>query len=66
VYCFPPECIGWKSAIQFQIVKDPRIFEKRHLNKIFILYANLIKHMVAITSAGNMTRNAEADYTIRG
>jgi hypothetical protein len=34
-----------------QIVKEPRIFVKRHLNKIFILYANLIKRIVAITSA---------------
>jgi hypothetical protein len=49
-----------------QMVKEPRIFEKRHLNEIFILYANLIKHIVAITSARNMTRNTEADDTIRG
>jgi hypothetical protein len=55
----------WRKTVH-QIVKEPRIFEKRHLNKIFILYANLIKHTVAITSAPNMTRNTEADYTIRG
>jgi hypothetical protein len=34
-----------------QIVKEPWIFEKRHLNKIFILYANLIKLIIAITLA---------------
>jgi hypothetical protein len=45
----PSSGVSWHSRLPaytcrrktvHQIVKEPRIFEKRHLNKIFILYAN--------------------------